>query len=216
MQMIDLQTRLEKIFLVSAQGGSPEELLPENVGEIDVTWSPDGTKLAFGRISSLNTGTIDIPWLDMKTHQVSTFPGSKGLFSTLPVSRWPVFVGDPGWGISSTHALCFRTQTWSVWLAGIDNINYPYWSSDSRYFYFDDFGLENPQCHRVKVLENRPEDRFSLNSLSRFFGCWGSWGGQAPDDSRLFVHDASTQDIYAPDVDLPWQVARRRTRAIQK
>jgi eukaryotic-like serine/threonine-protein kinase len=27
-----------KIFLIPAQGGSPEELLPENVGEIDATW----------------------------------------------------------------------------------------------------------------------------------------------------------------------------------
>jgi hypothetical protein len=32
---------------------------------------------------------------------------------------------------------------------------------------------------------------------------WGSWSGQAPDDSRLFVRDMSTQDIYALDVDFP-------------
>jgi hypothetical protein len=42
-----------------------------------------------------------------------------------------------------------------------------------------------------------------LSGLRRYFGIWGSWGGQAPDDSRLFVRDASTQDIYAMDVDLP-------------
>ncbi len=193
-----------KIFLVSAQGGSPEELLPENVGEIDVTWSPDGAHLAFGRISSLNTGTIDIQLLDMKTRQVSTFPGSKGLFSP----RW----SPDGRYLSATRAegshqlmlYDFRTQTWSVWLIeGIDNINYPYWSSDSRYIYYDSFASENPQCYRVKVGENRPEDLFSLSSLGRFLGTWGSWGGQAPDDSRLFVRDASTQDIYALDVDLP-------------
>ena len=69
-----------KIFLVSAQSGAPQELLPENVGEIDATWSPDGNQLAFGRISSLNTGSKDIQLVDMKTRQVSTFPGSKGLF----------------------------------------------------------------------------------------------------------------------------------------
>jgi hypothetical protein len=84
-----------------------------------------------------------------------------------------------------------------------NNINYPYWSSDSRHVYYDNFATENPQCHRIKVGENRPEDLFSLRGLHRFFGIWGSWSGQAPDESRLFVRDASTQDIYALDVDLP-------------
>jgi hypothetical protein len=42
-----------------------------------------------------------------------------------------------------------------------------------------------------------------VNGLRRYFGIWGSWSGQAPDDSRLFIRDASTQDIYALDVDFP-------------
>ena len=192
-----------KIFLVSAQGGSPEELLPENVGEIDATWSPDGSQLAFGRLSSLNTGTIDIQLVDMKTRQVSTFSDSKGLFSP----RW----SPDGRYLSATRAegshqlmlYDFRAQKWSVWIANDNNINYPYWSSDSRYVYYDNFATENPQCHRIKVGENRPEDLYSLSSLHQYFGIWGSWSGQAPDDSRLFVRDASTQDIYALDVDLP-------------
>ena len=42
-----------KIFLLSAQGGTAEELLTESVGEIDATWSPDGSQIAFGRVGSL-------------------------------------------------------------------------------------------------------------------------------------------------------------------
>ena len=190
-----------KIFLVSAQGGAPQELLPENVGEIDVTWSPDGSQLAFGRISSLNTGTKDIQLVDMKTRQVSTFPGSKGLFSP----RWsPDGRYLSATNVEGSHQLMlydFRTQKWSEWVGHVNNINYPYWSSDSRYVYYDNFATENPQCHRIKVGENRPEDLFSLSELHRYLGFWGSWGGQAPDDSRLFVRDISTQDIYALDVD---------------
>jgi hypothetical protein len=81
-------------------------------------------------------------------------------------------------------------------------VNYPYWSSDSRYVYYDNFGIDNPFCLRVKVGSHDPEKLFSLG-LRRFSWTWGSWSGQAPDDSRLFVRDVSTQDIYALDVDFP-------------
>jgi hypothetical protein len=37
----------------------------------------------------------------------------------------------------------------------------------------------------------------------RFGGRWGLWSGVAPDGSGLFVRDASSQEIYALDVDLP-------------
>jgi Tol biopolymer transport system component len=191
-----------KIFLVSAQGGTPEELLPENIGELDVTWSPDSTQVAFGRIGARNTGTKDIQLVDIKTRQTSTFPGSTGLFSP----RWsPDGHYLAAISVEGSHKLMiydFRTQKWSEWFSDSD-VNYPYWSADSRYVYYDNFAVENPKCRRVKVGDNHPEDLFSLGSLRRYFGPWGSWSGQAPDDSRLFVRDASTMDIYALDVDLP-------------
>jgi Tol biopolymer transport system component len=192
-----------KIFLVSAQGGQPEELLPENVGEVDATWSPDGTQLAFGRVSSMNAGTIDIQLVDVKTRRVSTFPGSKGLFSP----RWsPDGRYLAATSVEGSHNLMlytFHAQQWSEWLADADNVNYPYWSADSRYMYYDSFGTAHAKCHRLKLGDHHPEDLFDLTSLRRYLGVWGSWSGQAPDDSRLFVRDLSTQDIYALDVDLP-------------
>jgi Tol biopolymer transport system component len=191
-----------KIFLVSAQGGSPEELLPENIGEVDATWSPDGTQLAFGRVSSMNTGTKDIQLVNMKTRQASTFPGSTGLFSP----RWSpdghYLSAISVEGSNKIMLYDFGTQKWSEWLTGA-NVNYPYWSSDSRYMYYDNFAVENPRCQRIKVGSHSSESLFSLEGLRRYLGVWGSWGGQAPDDSRLFVRDVSTQDIYALDVDFP-------------
>jgi Tol biopolymer transport system component/predicted Ser/Thr protein kinase len=193
-----------KIFLVSAQGGQPEELLPENLGEVDATWSPDGTQLAFGRVSVFNTGApIEIQLLDMKTRKLSVFPGSKGLFSP----RWsPDGRYLAALGVEGSHNLMlydFHTQQWSVWFTDANSINYPYWSADSRYIYYDTFISTNATCHRIKVGAQQPEELFGLSTLRRYAGFWGSWSGQAPDDSRLYVHDLSTQDIYALDVDLP-------------
>jgi len=151
----------------------------------------------------MNTGTIDIQIVDMKTRQVSSFPGSKGLFSPRwsPDGRYLAAVNVEG-----SHNLMlydFRTREWSQWTNDANNINYGYWSADSRYIYYDNFATRDAKCHRIKVGEHHPEDLFSLNSLRRYIGDWGSWSGQAPDDSRLFARDVSSQDIYALDVDLP-------------
>jgi hypothetical protein len=97
----------------------------------------------------------------------------------------------------------FKTQKWSEWMAEASNVNYPQWSADSRYVYYDNFVTGNPKCRRIKLGENHPEDLFSLNGLRRYFGNWGSWSGVAPDNSALFVRDASTQEIYSLDIDFP-------------
>jgi Tol biopolymer transport system component len=191
-----------KIFLISAQGGSPQELLPENVGEIDATWSPDGAQLAFGRIAAMNTGTIDIQLVDMKTRHTSTVPGSTGFFGP----RWSPdgrYLAAQTVGSKKLMLYDFRSQGWSEWITDAANTNYPAWSSDSRYVYYDQFATENPYCRRAKVGNHNPEDLFSLKGVRRFEGTWGSWSGPAPDGSRLFVRDVSTQDIYALDVDFP-------------
>src|SRR4029077_10973195 len=73
-----------KMFLVSAQGGSPEELLPADQTEGDPTWSADGARLAFSSGLPAPGQKSDIRILDLKTRQVTTIPGSDGKYSP----RW--------------------------------------------------------------------------------------------------------------------------------
>jgi hypothetical protein len=44
---------------------------------------------------------------------------------------------------------------------------------------------------------------FAIKDLRRYLGIFGSWSGEAPDGSRIFTRDLSTQDVYALDIDLP-------------
>src|SRR5262249_8133079 len=65
-----------KIFFIPSQGGSPQELLPqETKNELDPVFAPNGTQLAFGGVG----GERSIELVDLKTFQVSSIPGTKGL-----------------------------------------------------------------------------------------------------------------------------------------
>lgn len=72
-----------RAWLVSAEGGAPQLLLPEERGpESDVNWSPDGRKIVFGHSpEGGDDPRSDIRILDLDTHQVTIVPGSMGMYS---------------------------------------------------------------------------------------------------------------------------------------
>src|SRR5437868_6756505 len=72
-----------RIYEVSAGGGSPRELLPnDHSQQLDPNWSPDGSKIIFAGESNSPASSIRI--LDLATDQLSTLPASQGLYSP----RW--------------------------------------------------------------------------------------------------------------------------------
>jgi len=191
-----------KIFLVQAQGGAPEELLPENEGEVDATWSPDGKQLVFGRVAVGATRTIYLQLVDLKTRQVSTIRGSQDLFSP----RWSPdgrYLAATSVDSKKIMLYDFQTQKWAEWVADARNVLYGSWSADGHYFYYNNAFADNPTYRRVKLGGSQTQELFSLNNLRRYDGLWGSWSGITPVGSPLFVKDASAQEIYALDVELP-------------
>ena len=71
-----------KLYLTSAEGGDPEQLLRGAGSEMDPNWSPDGKSLMFGAVPSatgLGAGRSEIQILDLQSRRVSTLPGSEGL-----------------------------------------------------------------------------------------------------------------------------------------
>jgi len=93
-----------KIYLVSPQGGTPQELRPEDREENDASWSPDSNRIAYGRRSyGLDLGGLDIEIFDRTTHQASVIPGSHGLFS-------------PRWSPAGQHLAALSTDSRSLML----------------------------------------------------------------------------------------------------
>jgi eukaryotic-like serine/threonine-protein kinase len=188
-----LNRQKAKLYMVSSDGGTPGELIPEDTEEeFDPTWSPDGTRIAFGGAPSDPTLTVRI--LDVKTHQISTLPDSKGLFSP----RWSPdgrnLVAMP-FNSRSLALFDFATQKWEQ-IAKI-SMGFPNWSKNGDYVYF--LHEENqPSVMRVRIHDRKIERVADLKNF-RQTGYWNVWLGMAPDDSPLLLRDTGTEEIYALD-----------------
>jgi Tol biopolymer transport system component len=187
----------EKIYTVSAEGGSARQLIPDDPKpQLDPNWSPDGDKIVFSR--SFNDAPSDIRVLDLGNHQVSTLPGSQGLYSP----RWSpdgrYIVAMPVNSLSLA-LFDFQTEKWSELMKG--RAAFPNWSGDGRYIYFLPWP-DNPAVLRIGVSDRKVERIADLKNVP-ITGYYGIWLGLAPDDSPLLLRDAGSQDIYALDWETP-------------
>ncbi len=196
--------RLWKIFLISPQGGSSQELLPQDRQENDVTWSPDAKQIAFARPSyGMDMGELEIQVFDLTTHQASSIRGSRGLFSPRwsPDGRYLAALSSDS---KKLMLFDFSTRQWSDWLRAEDGtVGYPVWARDSKSIYIERFYAAEPSMHKLRLGESQSRPFLSWNGLHRFGGVWGTWSGLAPDGSVLAVRDASSHEIYAMDLQLP-------------
>jgi Tol biopolymer transport system component len=190
-----------RIFLISAQGGTPQRLAAEEKDEVDATWSADGVQVAFGRPGPRPDSLIYL--VDLKTRQISTIPGSENLFSP----RWsPDGQHMAALSTDSTKLFLFdfKSNKWSEWSHETASVGFPTWSRDGRYLYYDSEFTDRPDYGRVKVGQAHREVLVGLKGLSLYGADFiGALTVLASDGSPLFVRDLSTQEFYALDLELP-------------
>ena len=189
--------RPARIYEVSAQGGSPRQLMPNDRSpQLDPNWSPDGSKIVYGGES--NDATSAIRLLDVASRQVSNLPDSHGVFSP----RW----SPNGRYISAFSSdsmrlvlFDFQTQKWTELAQG--SLGWLNWSKDGQYVYVLDYRGQGAVI-RIRVSNHKTEPVVNLKD----FVSAGRYGGSlvlAPDDSPLLLRDTGTQDIYALDWEEP-------------
>ncbi|HKW24440.1 MAG TPA: protein kinase [Terriglobales bacterium] len=191
-----------KLYLLSAQGGTPQPLTDERVNESDLTWMPDGKSLIFGHMPWLqyaNSSESGIEMLELKTSQITPLPGSQGLFSprVSPDGRYVAALSAD----SKTLMLYdFAARKWSPLAQA--TFAYNNWSHDSRYVYLEDYS-RGDDIVRVSVHGGPVQVIESVKDVPRGSDPWASWLGLGPDDAPLLMRDQSTQEIYALDLQLP-------------
>jgi serine/threonine protein kinase/Tol biopolymer transport system component len=190
-----------KIFLVSAAGGSAQELMTEERIEADPTWSLDGNSLCFGRMPFQefgSSGPVAIQVLDLKTSQISTLPDSDGLYSPRwsPDGRY-IAAMPP----DSNKLMLFElaTKRWLELAKGA--FGFPNWSRDGKYLYFENF--TQAEIRRIEIRTQKSESIADLKELRRPNDMSGFWSAPAYDGSPLVMRDAGIQEIYAFETQFP-------------
>ena len=175
--------------------------MPEERIEADPTWSPDGNSLCFGRMPFRefgSSGPAAIQVLDLKTSQVSTLPGSEGLYSP----RWSPdgrYIAAMPPDSNKLMLFDFATRKWSELATGA--FAFPNWSHDGKYLYFENF--TQAEVRRIDIHGQKSEWIADLRELRRINDMSGYWIAPAYDGSPLVMRDAGIQEIYAFETEFP-------------
>lgn len=156
-----------RALLISRDGAAPEYLLPEGQGGVDFNWSTDGSQIIFS--TGPNFKPAAILAVDLKTKQITTVPGSEGIFSPRrsPDGRYLAVISRD----SSTLMLYeFQSRKWSSWLKEPGNISYPTWSRNGEYLFFENFLSDRLTARRVKLGSTRSEELYPLEGFQRYDG----------------------------------------------
>jgi len=191
------------IYVVAGEGGRPAQVTAENHYATDPNWSPDQDSLVFGDAPWLEGGapsSAAIHVLDLKTRQVSTLPGSEGLYS-------------PHWSPDGRYVLAmsldspklmlfdFRTHKWTELVSS--PAAYPNWSHDGSYVYFSNPYIAEAALYRVRISDRQLELVTSLSRQHQGWNMAGKWTGLAGDDSPLVLRDTGSEEIYALEWEAP-------------
>ncbi len=192
-----------RIYLVSADGGTPEPVLNDQRNEMDPNWSPDGNSLIFSYFPVFEKAAakhLGVYQVDLTTRKVEQLPGSEGLWS----ARWSLdgrYIVARSLDSLALMLFDFKRQTWSELTRGV-YFGFTNWSTDGQYVYYLRRGRE-PAVLRVRIADRKVEEVASLKELRQTGFRGATWTGLATDDSPLVLRDIGTQEIYALDLQAP-------------
>lgn len=184
-----------RVYLISANGGNFEDLVPTASAGLDPNWTPDGKSIVLSLGMAGPTGQ-GISVVDLATRKVTDLPGAENLFSPRVSPDGKTIVGIT----TDSERLMLFDVAKQRWTETVQMpVGYPTWSHDGQYLYFGTVLSGDPGYYRMRMSDRKVERVVSLSGIRRYWGELGEWIGLAPDDSLLLARDASDQEVYAID-----------------
>ncbi|HEV3510854.1 MAG TPA: winged helix-turn-helix domain-containing protein [Candidatus Sulfotelmatobacter sp.] len=191
-----------KIYLISSAGGVPALAAPPSDDrQIYPSWTSDGNSILFSN-SDVSQARLDLSILDLKARQVSTLPGTRGLFfGQISPDGHTIVAVD----YNSRNLVLYSVAGHATRVLA-ELADYPRWSRDGKFVYFNHLYFSkkrstggicrwNPSTNAIESLLKFPE--FLLT------GAYGVTFSLTPEGSILLLKDVSNRDLYALDLDLP-------------
>ena len=155
-----------KVFLVSSEGGSPEELIPgDKDNEDDPQWSPDGSSLLFAQYPQFGGGDPN------KYSKLISAPGSCPLFLEARECGHRVCrrMGESSAPSPWTRTSDFTAGSWSELTTG-KSLQYPNFRTVfTDIFEIDEFCLPSIKLDRVNLTDRKRERVLGVKDIPRVF-----------------------------------------------
>jgi Tol biopolymer transport system component len=187
-----------RIQVVGADGGKPSAVGPPDRFTPD--WSSDGARLVFGGFPPhIAEHPIAIWVVAFETGEVSTLPGSEGLYAPLlsPDGRSVVALSADDRRLMLHELAAGR---WRELISGNEVLGYPNFTHDGARVQV----LKGASIVRVRLADGHLEPVTSLEHISLVQAVGGHWIGRAPDDSPVVLREkGDAPEVYALDVEWP-------------
>jgi Tol biopolymer transport system component len=198
--LLDRQPRL---YVVSAQGGSPQSILPSNNKWASVSgdWRTDGRQIVLD-VQEVESGREpDIRILDLETGKLTKLLGSEGMIEP----RWSAdgrYIAALNPKKKQVFVYDCRLEKWSV----LSEANFPAtlrWSPSGDALYYQDVDEVEESIFRVPMATRETERVVRLGDLLSSGAARCMFTGISPDGSVYVTVDHGDVDVYSVDVKTP-------------
>jgi Tol biopolymer transport system component/DNA-binding winged helix-turn-helix (wHTH) protein len=198
--LLDRQPRL---YVVSAQGGTPQSVLPSNNKWASVSgdWRTDGRQIVLD-VQEVESGREpDIRILDLETGKLTKLLGSEGMIEP----RWSAdgrYIAALNPKKKQVFVYDCRLEKWSV----LSEANFPAtlrWSPSGDALYYQDVDEVEESIFRVPMATRETERVVRLGDLLSSGAARCMFTGLSPDGSVYVTVDHGDVDVYSVDVKIP-------------
>jgi Tol biopolymer transport system component/DNA-binding winged helix-turn-helix (wHTH) protein len=198
--LLDRQPRL---YIVSAQGGSPHSILPSNNKWASVSgdWRTDGRQIVLD-VQEMESGREpDIRILDLETGKLTKLLGSEGLIEP----RWSAdgrYIAALNPKKKQVYVYDCKLEKWSV----LSEANFPAtlrWSPSGDALYYQDVDEVEESIFRVPMATRETERVMRLGDLLSAGAARCMFTGLSPDGSVYVTVDHGDVDVYSVDLKIP-------------